>query len=305
MSIFFPDVSNHNRGLVIQPGTSFVWAKASEGTYLTDNTYQGFKDQAASVGAGFGAYHFLVAGNGAAQADYCFDIVGPDVPLFVDVEPIPPNSYPTVADVEAFTARYKARGGLCEAMYYPKWYWTNQGSPDLSVTGLQLISSGYPAGYSDTDANWHAYGGLTPFQWQFSDSYEYGGMRIDFNAYKGSVEQYLVALGAETAPVSTPIPVEDDEDMSTTSINGRAGLPWPAGSRHVVEVNYAAANLPDLVLNVELKLTTGPEYPGTWTIDHTLGTGVYEIPAANIANCRGIILTEASGSGVVYDATAA
>lgn len=213
MTITFPDVSNFQRGLVIQPGTSFVWAKASEGTYLKDDTYANFKAQAAKVGAGFGGYHFLTSGNGSAQADVAFSVVGRGVPLFVDTEPIPRNnSFPTVADVKAFTARYRALGGTCEAMYYPKWYWANQGSPSLSVTGLKLISSGYPAGYSDNDANWNPYGGLTPFQWQFSDSYEYGGMRVDFNAFKGTIDEYLVAIGAKS-----PIPVPPPPPPSTTS----------------------------------------------------------------------------------------
>lgn len=212
MSIFFPDVANFQRGLVIQPGTPFVWAKATEGTTFKDDTYLDFKSQAAKVGARFGAYHFLHAGNGAAQADFAFSVVGRGVPLFVDVEPTG-TSYPTVSDVQAFTARYRALGGTCEVMYYPKWYWGNQGSPSLSVTGLKLISSGYPAGYSDHDANWDSYGGITPFQWQFSDSYEYGGLRVDFNAYKGTIDEYLVAIGAKTAtPVPPPPPVTIPEE---------------------------------------------------------------------------------------------
>jgi hypothetical protein len=300
MTIFFPDVSNHNRGLVIQPDTVFLWAKASEGTTFTDDTYEGFKAQAASVGAGFGAYHFLHAGNGAAQADFAFGIVGPDVPLFVDVEPLG-TSYPTVTDVQAFTARYRALGGTCEVMYYPKWYWTNQGSPDLSVTGLQLISSGYPAGYSDTDANWDPYGGVTPFQWQFSDQFAYGGMLIDFNAYKGTLAQYLLAINPATAsppPVPTP---EEDDDLSTTSVAGRAGLSWAAGTRHVVQITYdPAAGDPDV--RVVLALTTGPlVLSDGWQL--TDGSGSLEIPDGNIAACRGVIL-EASNTTLIYDATA-
>jgi hypothetical protein len=215
MTIFFPDVANFQRGLVIQPGTPFVWAKATEGTAYKDDTYLDFKAQAAKVGAGFGAYHFLHSGNGSAQADFAFSVVGKGVPLMVDVEPTG-TSYPTVADVKAFTARYRALGGTCEVMYYPKWYWSSQGSPSLSVTGLKLISSGYPAGYSDSSANWDPYGGLTPFQWQFSDSYEYGGLRVDFNAYKGTIDQYLVDIGTKTVtppPAPNPPSTPEDDDM--------------------------------------------------------------------------------------------
>lgn len=223
-TIFFPDVANYQRGLTIQPGTVFVWAKATEGTTYKDDTYLGFKAQAAKVGAHFGAYHFLHAGNGSAQADHAFSVVGHGVPLFLDVEPTG-TSYPTIADVKAFTARYRALGGTIEVMYYSKWYWANQGSPSLAPAGLKLIAAGYPAGYSDGDANWNPYGGLTPFQWQFSDSFEYGGYRVDFNAFKGTLDEYLVAVGAEVvAPVPPPPPVpvpppipEEDIDMLKNS----------------------------------------------------------------------------------------
>lgn len=33
------------------------------------------------MGAHFGGYHFLHAGNAAAQADHCYSVVGPGVPL--------------------------------------------------------------------------------------------------------------------------------------------------------------------------------------------------------------------------------
>lgn len=200
MTIFFPDVSNHNGGLVIQPGTVFVWAKASEGTYYTDPTYQNFKAQAASVGAGFGAYHFLTAGNGSAQADYCFNIVGRGVPLFVDVEPTG-SSFPTTADVVAFRDRYRALGGILEVQYYPKSYADSQGA-NLAVTGLKTINANYTS-YSDSGPGWVSYDGITPFEWQYTDVQSYGGQSVDFNAYKGTYDQYLADIGI---PVVTPPP---------------------------------------------------------------------------------------------------
>jgi hypothetical protein len=239
MTIFFPDVANYQRGLTIQPGTVFVWAKATEGTTYKDDTYLGFKAQAAKVGAHFGAYHFLHAGNASAQADFAFSVVGYGVPLFLDVEPTG-TSYPTIADVKAFTARYRALGGTIEVMYYSKWYWTNQGYPSLVPAGLKLIASGYPAGYSDGDGNWNPYGGLTPFQWQFSDSYEYGGYRVDFNAFKGTLDEYLVAIGAE-APAPPPIPVPvivEDDDMLILRIIGQTEVFLLSGGKatHITDI---------------------------------------------------------------------
>ncbi|HEV2346433.1 MAG TPA: hypothetical protein VGS97_20205 [Actinocrinis sp.] len=111
------------------------------------------------------------------------------------------------------------------------------------------------------------------------------------------------------APVTpTPAPGAGslkEDDVSTTSVSGRAGLAWAAGSRHVFEANYAAAGQPDLVLGVELKLFGGPLYAADFTVSHLTGTGAYEIPAEHIAQCRGVILTVKSGpQDAVFDVCA-
>jgi GH25 family lysozyme M1 (1,4-beta-N-acetylmuramidase) len=68
------DLSNNNRRPALTKGFSgldFVIAKATEGTHFTDPDYFYFRDQAAAVGALFGAYHFghpELAG-GAAEAE--------------------------------------------------------------------------------------------------------------------------------------------------------------------------------------------------------------------------------------------
>lgn len=135
-----------------------------------------------------------------------------------------------------------------------------------------------------------------------------GAIAIQYYDYGG----YDASAAADYWPGLDPAPAphpaaaaaleEEDDDMSITSKDGRAGLSWAAGTRHVVQVNYAAAAQPDLVLAVELKLTTGPLYVPRWTVDHTLGTGTLEIPAEHIAACRGVILT--GPAATVFDASA-
>lgn len=110
-------------------------------------------------------------------------------------------------------------------------------------------------------------------------------------------------IGAETPPPVVQSPaIQQEEDVNTTSVSGRAGLSWAAGTRHVVQANYAGADESDLQLSVELKLTTGPVYAETWTVPAAEGTGVYEIPTQYVENCRGIILT--TTAPVVYDVCA-
>jgi GH25 family lysozyme M1 (1,4-beta-N-acetylmuramidase) len=83
MTIFYPDISNHQEGLQLEPGTVAVSAKASEGTTFRDRLYAGFRDQAQAVGAFFFAYHWLRHGNAEAEAAFCHSIVG-STPVMID-----------------------------------------------------------------------------------------------------------------------------------------------------------------------------------------------------------------------------
>jgi hypothetical protein len=209
VTIAYPDVSNHEGSMLLQPATVAACAKASEGTGYTDPFYGHYKAEAGRVGALFFAYHFLHAGNGAAQADHCFSVTGPGVNVMIDHEPtkLPDGtlSQPTVQDALDFAVRYRARGGLCTLAYLPHWYWANpigspaggMGSPSLTplaAAGLSLISSNY-TGYSDTGPGWAPYGGLSPVIWQYTDALPYSGQSVDFNAYRGTVADLQALLG--------------------------------------------------------------------------------------------------------------
>lgn len=206
MTQSFPDVSSYQRGLRIQPGTVAVVAKATQGTDYEDPTFHDFMDQAAAVGAIRSGYHFLEAGNGAAQADYCANFVGDligQVSMMIDCEPTG-NSRPTVADCIAFIERYAARGGRVWGVYLPHWYWSQIGGDlrPLRDLGACLVSSAY-TGYTDNPSGygWQPYGGVAPTVWQYTASQPYGGQMIDFNAFRGSTSD-LKEL------------IEGDENMS-------------------------------------------------------------------------------------------
>lgn len=124
-----------------------------------------------------------------------------------------------------------------------------------------------------------------------------GGVEVDINELTGPL--------FPAAPIVAAATSMEDEDMSTTSSNGRAGLAWAGGTKHIIEANYAAAGQPDLVLGVELKLISGPVYAPDFTVSHATGTGTYRIPDQFIPVCRGVILTAKSPASVVYDVYAA
>ena len=287
MTIFFPDVSNYQAGLRIQPGTVAVLAKASEGTYYTDASYTGFKAQAAAVGAAFSAYHFLKAGNGAGQADYCHAIAGA-TPVMLDVEP-EGTSRPTVADCAAFIARMKQLGGRVWAVYFPRWYW-NQVGGDLASLGVALIASGYPGGYSDTDPNWNTYGGKTPDIWQYTDKQPYGGMPVDFNAYRGTTTDLAALITGTSTPQGGPMsltptdifdvwafrnPHLDPIDMRQRLVNAEAAAEQARDQANATKAELDAVNGKlDALINAINGLRTGGIDVGTLAgdITHAIGT---------------------------------
>jgi hypothetical protein len=203
MTKSFPDVSSYQRGLRIQPGTVAVVAKATQGVEYEDPTFHDFMDQAAAVGAVRSGYHFLEAGNGAAQADFCADFVGEligQVSMMIDCEPTG-NSRPTTADCEAFIERDAARGGRVWGVYFPHWYWSQIGGDlrPLRDRGACLVSSAY-TGYTDnpTGTGWQPYGSpdgsLAPTVWQYTDRQAYGGQLVDFNAFRGSTSDLKLLI---------------------------------------------------------------------------------------------------------------
>lgn len=201
MTIFFPDVSNYQAGLRIQPNTVAVCAKASEGTTYRDQSYGDFQAQSAQQGAFFFAYHWLHRGDAEGQADFCHGIVG-NTPVMIDWEG---DDNPTMNDCVTFVTALRARGGTCTLVYLPHWYWDSHlGRPSLTPltqAGLSLVSSTYTT-YSDTGPGWAPYGGMTPVIWQYTDSFSYDGRNIDFNAYRGSREQLAALVGTGGGPVA-------------------------------------------------------------------------------------------------------
>lgn len=187
MTIFYPDISGHQTGIDLK-GALAVGIKATEGTGYTNPDYTRAKRNAHDHGAFQFAYHFLLEGDAADQARHCHSVVG-DTPVMVDVE-ITGQSNPSLRDTTAFIDAFRKLGGTTHLVYFPHWYWEQQGSPSLkplSDRHMRLVSSAYTR-YTDESSGtgWVGYGGMTPTIWQYSSSVPFNGMNIDFNAYRGS-----------------------------------------------------------------------------------------------------------------------
>lgn len=203
MTIFYPDISAF-QGHISLAGTVAACAKATEDTGWTSADYAWQKGEALRDGAFFFAYHFLHAGNAAAQAQHCFNVVGKDVGLMLDWEPTA-SSHPSVSDAVAFIEHYRALGGTVNLVYLPHWYWLQMGSPSLgaiAARGCYNVNSAY-TNYSDNSPHWDSFGGLEVKVWQFTSSFHFSGQSVDFNAFKGTVDQLktLVIGHGKVAPV--------------------------------------------------------------------------------------------------------
>ena len=233
MTTFFPDVSHYQQGLNLT-GAAACIAKATEGTSFVDYTYQGFKAQAAKLAIPFAAYHWIHAGDVLGQAHHAFDIVGPGVPLMIDDEDTRDGL--SVARTLAFVNAYRALGGTVTLEYLPRWFWANNGSPDLrplAAAGLSLVSSNY-GGYSDTGAGWLPYGGVAPKIWQYTSSQVFNGYKCDFNAFKGTVAE-LRALFTGTATATKEV----EDDMFLAQVTGQQAVWLSNGVKYRGVANYS------------------------------------------------------------------
>lgn len=211
MTVFGPDISSYQAGLDLSRLTdaAFVMAKCSEGTYYTDSDYQGWRGQAAGLGLPFVWYHFLSTEDVHAQVSHTAATVGDaSLPGMLDVEPTG-SSRPDVAQLLAYADAAKAAGLNLRLVYLPHWYWQELGSPGLSgltTRGLSLVSSTYPGGTGDPRAlypgdgaaGWDGYGGVTPQLYQYTNQATDAGQSLDYNAFRGTLAQFLTMLGADS-----------------------------------------------------------------------------------------------------------
>lgn len=212
MTIFGPDISSYQRGLDLSrlSAAAFVLAKTTEGTYYTDGDYPGWRRQAASIARPFVWYHFLSGEDAHAQAAHTLANVGDtSLPGMLDAEPAGRFS-PTLAQMVAYVDAAHDAGLNLRLVYLPRWYWQQIGSPSLAPLvdrGVYLVSSSYPGGSGgpaqiypgDSAAGWQSYGGMTPLLYQFTDKASDGGQPLDYNAFRGSIQQ-LAAFLHSTAP---------------------------------------------------------------------------------------------------------
>jgi len=293
MTIFYPDVSSYQAGISFANCVIAV-AKATEGSGYTNPDYASAKVRAANAGAFFCAYHFLRAGNGAAQASYARSVVGSEVPLMIDCEAEYNSngtlaSAPQVSDIVDFVNEYRALGGKTYLLYLPHWYWQgDMGQASLAPVinlGMLLVSSDYTA-YSDTGPGWAPYGGMTPIIWQYTSSATLNGVtNVDMNAYKGAVADFqaqattgATATGATADP--NPTLTEGDSGPAVQTLQTRLNV-WGANPSLTVDGDFGPLTLAAVkAFQTQKNLTVdGIVGPQTWAALNQNPSGGTPYPA--------------------------
>jgi hypothetical protein len=233
--LFYPDISAFQQVMDLG-GVHAVCIKATEGTYYQNPMRAAQAAKADAAGAFHFAYHFLTNEDPAAQARFCFDVVGKNVPMMADVETETiTGAQPTLAQNVEFVKSFRSLGGTIHLNYLPRWYWESPwGSPDLAALkdlDLVLVSSDY-SGYS-TSAGWQPYGGWTPTIWQYSSTVPLHGQKVDFNAFLGSGATDVPTLIDELRSIVMTGKLPSQQAWQELETTGKQSLGQIASASHM------------------------------------------------------------------------
>lgn len=219
MPIYGIDVSgyqaNINMAQVKNEGFDFVIVKATEGDNYVNPSYASQVQNALNAGLLTMSYHFVHSADENGQVAEVERNVRKDLPVWLDSEVDGSGEYAVSVDL---VARLRADGWNVVGTYFPQWFWSQIGSPDLRPLGL-LWSSGYPSsssGYAsvlypgDSAAGWNPYGGVTPTLYQFTDRASVAGLSVDSSAFRGSVSDLARLVSGNSTPA---VQADMDDDM--------------------------------------------------------------------------------------------
>lgn len=215
--IFGPDLSHYQQGIdlakVAAEGHQFVLAKISQGASSRDPMWASYLAAGRKAGLLVAGYHYVTTDPPDRQAANCAAAIGDrSVAVALDWE----ANGGTWANFVAVLAAFRKAGLNVRLAYCPRWWWQQQGSPDMSAVGLPLWSSRYvgnggaPAEIYKlvTAAQWGGYGRLSVGLVQFTDKATVAGKAVDCSAFGGTRDQLAALLGYTTAAAAAR-PQED------------------------------------------------------------------------------------------------
>lgn len=208
--IWIADISNWQAGIsieqIVAEGYAAIICKASEGGDFLDGQFDAWIPRIRDAGAIPGAYHYLRAGDGAAQARILHRRVaahGGPAGFLVACDNEADAGWDTTV---AFVAEWhRVSGGHPLIMYSGAWWWSERGWPGASLTP-HLWHSRYVDGsdvgsalYDRVPDGWWrpGYGGWEAATLlQFTSAARVAGQAIDVSAFRGSLDELRVLTGA-------------------------------------------------------------------------------------------------------------
>jgi GH25 family lysozyme M1 (1,4-beta-N-acetylmuramidase) len=218
MTIFGWDASHYDGSLnktilarAKSEGIAFFTHKIGEGLSNTDTTAQSALNAARDVGIRvIGGYYFIHSGDMVAQAARCISLADRYVPWWrtfggwfwqTDAETDTSGQLPSPSEVKLFSDTLASRTGKRVVVYASHGQYGDR----LRGLGHPLWNANYPsdrkAGFKslypgDSYSGWSPYSGQTPIIAQYTSSATIAGLTTcDANAYRGTIDQLLAAIG--------------------------------------------------------------------------------------------------------------
>lgn len=207
MAVICVDLSDYQAGFDFDAfkagGGLGVICKATEGSWIEDQSYKAFRSAAKSAGVAFASYHFLRSGDMAKQASYYLDFAAPDQGerVVADYE----DESVSLSDLVNFLKAVQAqRPDLQLTVYGSNVLEETLGSQ--TVDWLAQNTSLWTAAYSSSPGKYPTQ--VWPFYslWQYTDSVSVPGFNgsVDGNKFNGSNDLFLKWMGPGAAP-SPPV----------------------------------------------------------------------------------------------------
>lgn len=136
------------------------------------------------------------------------------------------------------------------------------------------FSSGYPAPWQTEAWSQGRRSSHAPL-FQTVQQTTCGGVQVDINEVTGTV---LIPASGTTPAVQQPVLTPQEEDMSTTSRNGRAGLGWAKGAKHIVQLTYDPGLVSGVTFRVVAVMDSGPSVLQEAFTAQFKGKGTVSIP---------------------------
>lgn len=231
MTIFGNDSSNHNQALVSRDGLDFYTHKVSDGDHFyADPYYQPHMVKAHQLGIPvMGSYHVLHGQRSIdSQADWWVQLVRAQTPWWrdkaawiwqCDAEPFGYNITPSITEINALGDAVCRRANIPASSYVayaPEWvygaalkylrYPIWQSSYGSNPTGNYRIA--YPGDNSNRWNLWSTGLSKSPMFLQYGSKVTAGGVStMDINAFRGTLDQLIAALGGKRTTRGENMPI--------------------------------------------------------------------------------------------------